>query len=101
MTARIGRVAVAAMTTAIALAGAPRASAGTATVYQCTGPGGQAVSTDMVSSSTAWASTLRNCGSPYRPWGLMLTTSGLVGTSWLAGQYGEAVVSAPPATLIS
>src|SRR6478735_8389126 len=98
MTATAYRVAVVAITAVIALAAAPRADAATATVYQCTGPGGQAVSTDMVANSTAWATTLRNCGSPYWPWGLMLTTAGAPGTSWLAGQYGEALISAPPGT---
>jgi hypothetical protein len=101
MTARTRQLAVVAITSAVALAAPAPARAGTATVYQCTGPGGQAVSTDMVSSSAAWATTLRNCGSPHWPWGLMLLMGGTPGISWLAGQYGEARVSAPPATLIT
>src|SRR3954452_15766246 len=101
MTTPARRMAIAAVAAAIALAAAPRAVAGTATVYQCTGPGGQAVSTDMVTSSSQYALTLRNCGSPDAPWGLMLTTSAAVVPSRLAGQYGEALVSAPPSTLIT
>src|SRR3954454_20159578 len=102
MNATARRIASAATIAALGLVATPaRTVAGTATVYQCTGPGGQAVSTDMVSNSAAWATTLHNCGSPYWPWGLMLSTSGAPGTSWLAGQYGEALVSAPPGTLIT
>ncbi len=48
-----------------------------------------------------WAIDAANCGSPYWPWGLMLSSAGTPGTSWLAGQYGEALVSAPPGTLIT
>ena len=102
MTATTRRIAILGVAAVLALAAtAPHAVAGTATVYQCTGPGGQAVSTDMLTPSSAWAMTLTNCGSPYWPWGLMLTTSGLTGSSWLANQYGEARVSAPPGTLIT
>src|SRR3954454_16546487 len=102
MNATARRIASAATIAALGLVATPaRTVAGTATVYQCTGPGGQAVSTDMVSNSAAWATTLHNCGSPYWPWGLMLSTSGAPGTSWKAGQYGEALVSAPPGTLIT
>jgi hypothetical protein len=46
MTATARCIAIAGMTAAIVLTAVPRAIAGTATVYQCTGPGGQAVSTD-------------------------------------------------------
>ncbi|HWK25189.1 MAG TPA: hypothetical protein VNS09_01420 [Solirubrobacter sp.] len=101
MTACTRWLAVIVIMTATTLAASVPAGAGTATVYQCTGPGGQVVSTDLVTSSVAWASTLRNCGSPYWPWGLMLDTPGTPGTSRLAGQYGEALVNAPPATLIT
>src|SRR3954454_11414550 len=101
MTATARSIVVAATAAAIALAPTPRAMAGSATVYQCTGPGGQAVSIDMVTRSSLWASTLTNCGSPYWPWGLMLSSSGAPGTSWKAGQYGEALVSAPAGTLIT
>src|SRR6478609_1325777 len=31
----------------------------------------------------------------------MLSSAGTPGTSWLAGQYGEALLSAPPATVIT
>src|SRR3954470_10314700 len=101
MTCTPRRIALVALSAAIALATPSRASGAAATVYQCTGPGGQAVSTDMVASSAAWAVTLRNCGSPFWPWGLMLSTVGTPGTSWLAGHYGEALVSAPPTTMIT
>src|SRR3954449_1811502 len=102
MTNTARRIALLGATAALALTGAPRALAGTATVYQCTGPGGQAVSTDMLTPPPPAAAALdARCGSAFFPWGLTLRKWGVVGTSWAAGQYGETLVSAPAGTLIT
>src|SRR3954454_11717164 len=102
MTNTARRIALVGATAALALTGAPPALAGTATVYQCTGPGGQAVSTDMVTPPTPPAAVLdARCGSAFFPWGLTLRKYGAVGSSFAGGQYGEALVSAPAGTLIT
>jgi hypothetical protein len=94
----------AAVVAVIALATmASSALAGTATVYQCTGPGGQAVSTDMLTPPTPPGAVLyAHCGDPSFPWGLVINKFGWIGgPSLVAGDYGEARVSAPASALIT
>src|SRR5690349_17126811 len=97
MTARSRRLSLLAMTATISLATAPAADAGTATVYQCTGPGGRVVSTDLLTPPTPPGATLyARCGSALYPWGLTIEKVGVPGASSFApGDYGEARVSAP------
>jgi hypothetical protein len=63
---------VGAAAAALTLAHAPAAHAGTATVYQCVGSGGQPAATDMVSSpaTTPALKFLVSCGQPGVAWGL-------------------------------
>lgn len=73
--------------------------AGTATVYQCLGPGGQLAATDLLRPpDAALMSVSVRCGDPTGPWGIQLArgTSG----NWEPGTTGELLVAGPAGTSI-
>lgn len=73
--------------------------AGTATIYQCVGPGGQLAATDLLRPpDPALMSVSIRCGDPARPWGVQLTrgSSG----NWEPNTSGELLVAGPAGTSV-
>lgn len=78
------------------------AEAGTATVYQCTGPGGQPVSTDLLTLTPGVADVelAGSCGNPEPGWDLLLRSATYPGDMWVTGHERELRLDAPAGTVI-
>src|SRR4051812_39444847 len=84
---------------ALGLLSATSAQAGTATVYQCVGPAGQAAPTDLLHPPAVnLASVSVQCNPRWSDWPIQLGrgTSG----SYTETEHGDLIVAGPPATAI-
>lgn len=73
--------------------------AGTATVYQCVGPGGQLAATDLLRPPDPARMTVSvRCGDPAKPWGIQLTRGG--SGNWEPSTSGELLVAGPAGTSV-
>jgi hypothetical protein len=86
----------------LVLHAAPVARAGTATLYQCTGPGGAPVATDLLTPGAGEPAVQLTgvCGNPAPGWDLRWGSTTLPGTIWVDGQARELRIDAPVDTVI-
>jgi hypothetical protein len=87
---------------AIALLTSPAAHAGSATVYQCLGPGGAPAATDLLTLAPGEARVqlAGSCGNPAPGWDLRWGSATYPGDMWATGRARELRLDAPADTTI-